>query len=322
MTRATKVRIGAIVGLVLVGVASLIAQGPLTALGNLMGRTDNNGYLLTSMAAYGGTDGPLTPLSNLRVRTDNNGYLLTTLSSSSSLAGILTSSVNGIASVSTDGLILQNATAATGAATVQMSPRLRLRGTAWDTAASETTDYWMEVLPSTAATPLANWKLGYSLNGAGATYPLIVNQSGAVTALQGFIAPALGYLAFTGSGDLRNTADGNWTIETASNTIGVRIKADALPSVSLCGGGSPAVTAGSTPLAGSVTVGTTVSTCTITFGGTAFPSAPFCIANVATATAGTTRVIGTTTTTGTLVIVPASNFVDSSVVAWHCFGSK
>jgi hypothetical protein len=89
----------------------------------------------------------------------------------------------GLGTTSTDGGILENITAATGAATVQISPRLRLRGTAWDTAASETVDFFMENLPATAATPTGTLKFGYSLNGAAASYPFTVSSAGAGTLL-------------------------------------------------------------------------------------------------------------------------------------------
>ena len=49
-----------------------------------------------------------------------------------------TASRTALGTTSTDGLIAVNTTAATGGATVQISPRTRLRGTAWDTAASQT----------------------------------------------------------------------------------------------------------------------------------------------------------------------------------------
>jgi len=65
---------------VLLGSVILLAQGPLTPLMNLRGRTDANGYLMVTPGAYSGSDGPLTPLSNLRGRTDSNGYLLTAIS--------------------------------------------------------------------------------------------------------------------------------------------------------------------------------------------------------------------------------------------------
>ncbi len=57
-----------------------MADGPLTALGHLKVRTDENGYVLISSATgatgAGTTNGPLTPLLRLRGRTDGNGYLI------------------------------------------------------------------------------------------------------------------------------------------------------------------------------------------------------------------------------------------------------
>lgn len=60
---------------VLVSVVLFATDGPLTPIGNLRGRTDENGYLRISAGTAGATDGPLTPISNLRGRTDENGYL-------------------------------------------------------------------------------------------------------------------------------------------------------------------------------------------------------------------------------------------------------
>ena len=59
------------------------ADGPLTPLMQLRGRTDANGYLLVSSAAMTGSDGPLTPLANLKGRTDANGYLRMTIANGS-----------------------------------------------------------------------------------------------------------------------------------------------------------------------------------------------------------------------------------------------
>lgn len=61
------------------GVVLLAQNTPLTPLMSLRGRTDSNGYLLTSFGTYTASDGPLTPIGNLRGRTDSNGYLLMTL---------------------------------------------------------------------------------------------------------------------------------------------------------------------------------------------------------------------------------------------------
>lgn len=85
-----------------------------------------------------------------------------------------------LATTSADGLTLTNATAATGGATVQMSPRFRLRGNAWDTAASETVDFFQEVLPATAATPTGRLNFWYSLNGAAASQVLALTSTGQI----------------------------------------------------------------------------------------------------------------------------------------------
>lgn len=119
------------------------------------------------------------------------------------------------------------------------------------------------------------------------------------------------------------STDGHLQVSNAATTIGARIKVDALPSVSACGAGSPAVIAGSTPFSGAVTIGTTaVATCTITFNGTAFPSAPHCSGSVETTTAANTRAMGYSASATVLTIVPTAAWADSSVVNWHCISSR
>lgn len=66
--------------LAMVCVADLLGQGPLTNALNLRVRTDANGSLVATGAAYTAPDGPLTALGNIRLRTDANGYLITTSS--------------------------------------------------------------------------------------------------------------------------------------------------------------------------------------------------------------------------------------------------
>lgn len=64
------------------GMAVLLADGPLTPLVNVRGRTEATGYLRVSLGATSGSDGPLTPLGQLRGRTDANGYLRVSVASS------------------------------------------------------------------------------------------------------------------------------------------------------------------------------------------------------------------------------------------------
>lgn len=129
--------------------------------------------------------------------------------------------VTALATTSTDGWVLTNTTAATGGATVQISPRLRLRGNAWDTAASETVDFFLENLPATAATPTGTLKFGYSLNGAAATYPATLSSAGA------FSATTVGGNKFLGSGLRIVTGAGaglaNLTDNTEAAGIGIDV---------------------------------------------------------------------------------------------------
>jgi hypothetical protein len=99
-----------------------------------------------------------------------------------------TTTRTALGTTSTDGYVATNGTAATSMTTVQISPRIRLRGNAWDTSASQTVDFFIENLPATAATPTGTFKLGYSLNGAAASYPLTVSSAGNAVALGSFQA--------------------------------------------------------------------------------------------------------------------------------------
>jgi hypothetical protein len=236
----------------------------------------------------------------------------------------------GLGTTSTDGVSLINATAATSGTTVQISPRLKWRGTAWDTSASETVDFFAEVLPATAATPTGVWKLGYSLNGGAATYPLTVTSAGVMTFIAGgeissvtVVRPIsngggihwLGGTALTSA----NT-DGHLTMTNDAGTIGSRLKMDALPTVASGFGTSPSITAGSTPLAGSVNVGTggIATSGVINFNGTAFPSAPFVVAT----TSLTNAVVRATASTTQLTLTSTTAWTASDVITWHAISSK
>ncbi len=109
-------------------------------------------------------------------------------------------------------------------------------------------------------------------------------------------------------------------VSVGGTTIGSLFKADALPTVSSGFGGSPSITALSTPLAGSVNVGTggVATSGVINFNGTAFPSAPFCIADSTTSNI-TTRV---STTTTQLTLTTTTAWSASDVLTWLCISSK
>lgn len=135
-----------------------------------------------------------------------------------------------LGTTSTDGVTLTNTTAATGGATVQISPRLRFRGNAWDTAASQTVDFFIENLPATAATPTGTLKFLYSLNGAAATTPMSLTSAGAVsaasfTASGSLIAGSTGKIEWTNRAELTSSASGK--MQLSLNTAGGGVTFDA-----------------------------------------------------------------------------------------------
>lgn len=304
----------------------IFTDGPLTNFSNLAGRTDENGYVRISMGTPGVIDGPLTNFPNLRARTDENGYLRV------SLAGASTISVPNIQTTSTNGVLITNPTATTVSVTAQYSPSLIFTGGAWKsnaTAANEIDSWKIENRPVTGAA-VTTTSLWFAVSIAGGAYTdvLQVRNDGTILApLSSFIATGAGFQANTngnlifGSRSIVNSpADGNLVTTNAAATIGVRFKADALPTVGSGFGTSPSVTAGSTPIAGSVNVGTggTATSGVITFGGTAFPSAPFCVADTVTSNT-TTRVTSTTTQ---LTLTTTVAWTASDVVTWICISSK
>lgn len=155
----------------------------------------------------------------------------------------------------------------------------------------------------------------------------VVTLQGSLTATASITANANvigGGFVIAGAAKLLSAvAEGRFEITNNANTIGNVLKIDALPTVTVCGAGSPVVTAGSTPLSGSVTIGTTaVATCLITFNGTAYPSAAHCSGSVETTTAANARAMGYLASATTLTIVPSAAWADSSVVNWTCFSAK
>jgi hypothetical protein len=117
-------------------------------------------------------------------------------------------------------------------------------------------------------------------------------------------------------------ADGHVSVRNTAQTIGIDFKVDALPTIASGFGTSPSVTAGSTPLAGSVNVGTggTATSGVINWNGTAFPSAPFPV--FSTKLGSLVIVTAISTTQMTLGCTGGVAFVSGDVIAWHCISSK
>ena len=138
----------------------------------------------------------------------------------------ITIPVNGIATTPTDALILTNTTAATAAATVQMPPRLRQRGFAWDTAASQSLDWDLGFLPVSAATPTSTYRWRHSLNGAAYTEPMTLTSAGVLTTLSGVAAGGslrtnTNTVDFGATGFLYVPADGKGQILSNAQNAGV-----------------------------------------------------------------------------------------------------
>lgn len=96
-----------------------------------------------------------------------------------------------LAAVSTDGVLLENMTLATAGIPVQMAPRLRFRGHAWNTTgggSEATNDFFLESVPVSQASPNGLFRFASSFNGGATTYPLILTHTGGLTLLGGINA--------------------------------------------------------------------------------------------------------------------------------------
>lgn len=115
--------------------------------------------------------------------------------------------------------------------------------------------------------------------------------------------------------------NGAVNITDSGDTLGSRIKADALPTIASGFGGSAAITAGSTPFAGSIDIGTggAATTGVINFAGTAFPSAPFVVVTTKLTNA-VTRVSAISTTQLTLTSTTA--WTANDIISWICVSAK
>lgn len=148
----------------------------------------------------------------------------------------------GIATTSTDSLLIANATAATAGVPVQMSPRIRLSGTAWNSVGSASeTDYWvMENLPATVAgTTTSTLKFGSSIAGGAVTYPMTLTNPGNMV-LAGQLnvgsnveSAAAGYFAASGRTKFTAPADGqaNFTNNAVNAGIGFDVTTDGTGKV-------------------------------------------------------------------------------------------
>lgn len=239
----------------------------------------------------------------------------------SGAAGTLTASQAGIGTTSTDGFIATNPTLSTSGATVQMSPSVNWLAHVWNTASDETSEWGIENLPASAATPTSLLNFTYSRNGGAATIPASFSNLGALTLLGALNTPSSASAIFYGTrGSTGATATGVFQFQNNATTAGSILKVDALPTIASGFGTSPFIVAGSTPFAGAVNVGTggTAVGGVVNFNGTAFPSIPFCVAS-GRATNGVTRLTPSTTQLNFDINV-AWNAGDT--LSWICVSAK
>lgn len=146
------------------------------------GAARNTSFISYLQPVQGTTD----PSSNLIFASSINNSAYTTrltLSSAGALtvgAGLsattgafsstLTNTRNALVTTSTDGIITTNFTASTAVVPVQVSPRIRLSGTAWNTtatASSNTINWSIENVPISGAIPSSSLRFNFDRNGTG-----------------------------------------------------------------------------------------------------------------------------------------------------------
>ena len=137
--------------------------------------------------------------------------------------GTVTQSMLSLASTPTDGLFITNETAATVGSTIQMSPRLRLRGRVWnsDLLTSNTEDWSMDVLPVSGTTPYSSLRLGNSAQGGAYSYVFTLSPTSAA-----FSTTLSSTSTFTNtrSGIASTSADGIIVTNSTAATVGAQVQ--------------------------------------------------------------------------------------------------
>lgn len=237
--------------------------------GDLMVATGSNAEGAVAAVASGQV---LTSAGTSTVPAYSANPSVTTMTGTTSLTA---GSALALGTTSTDGVIATNSTAATSGVTVQISPRVKWRGNAWDTSASQTVDFIAEVLPATAATPTGTWKLGFSRNGGALTYPLLVTSGGNLTALNNIISGGQIFPTLASRSAIYSTADKLLALTDSSTATGMEIN-NGTPTLGTCTGGT--LVSGAHNFGGEVT-GNTSGSCIINFGTPNFTNTPFCFIN-------------------------------------------
>jgi len=141
--------------------------------------------------------------------------------------GLFSTSKTALAATSSDGILLQNTTAAVSPGTlVEMSPRIRMRGSAYVTPAvgSQFVDCISELLPISGATASGIYRIGFSINGGAYTYPYQFRHDGYLSGLTSVTTTFIALASYMTGADSSytwfqmgtNTASANLSRNTAN----------------------------------------------------------------------------------------------------------
>jgi hypothetical protein len=180
-------------------------------------------------AAYT-TRATLTSAGGLTV----SAFAATTGAFSSTLSAVTTATLTRTALVttSTDGVIVTNTTAALVGTQVQISPRIRLSGTAWNTGTSltNTTNFIIENLPAAGNPPTSTLKFGYfDTTNATVVYPFTLSNAGAATFSSSVTAG--GGLISTGSPNGYPLGELQFSLTTAGSYAGISTNGTTTPTL-------------------------------------------------------------------------------------------
>ncbi len=230
----------------------------------------------------------------------------------------------GPATAPNQAISLVNTTAATSGTTAQWSPGHLFTSSGWDTddAVARTMNCYFTLRPVTGNTVVSQLQLMCNTAAAPTAYTniLAITNTGQTTSAGAVVAGVSSSVGWNGRSVILSPVDGIITVNNNANTIGAKLKVDALPTVASGFGVSPAVTAQSTALAGSINVGTggVATSGVIDFNGAAFSTAPFCLADSTTSNI-TTR---TSSTTTQLTLTTTVAWSSGDVLNWMCIGPR
>ncbi len=177
------------------GMLAILGDIYIRSAGYLYGSVTTEGYLRLGSSAMGleisrNTSDAFSTLTIDNVSATNTGNILDLKSQSVIRATIDNNGVynvkrDGIATTSSDGIILSNNTASTAGVPVQQAPRANFLSQVWNGSANELSNWILETVPTSGATPTSALKFGYSRNGGAYSYKLHLTSDGNIQMTNG-----------------------------------------------------------------------------------------------------------------------------------------